>query len=140
MDSNLIDEFINCLKKLNHTYKIINLPMKGEYKKLEASSARFSFAIDVNLRGRMGHITLQLRSMSHQDKPILRLDISGPAHKNPEGNFEGAGEIIPCPHIHIAHPQYGDSIAYPLDHKNIKLHLTNEELNDLVIILRQFLK
>lgn len=139
MDINLINDFINCLKRLNSKSKDIFLPLKGQYKKIKAHSTNYSFIIDINLKGRLGHITLQLRNSNHQDKPILRLDITGPAHKNPEGDFEGAGKIIPCPHMHIADPLYGDSIAYPLDHENVKMYLTNDELSDLVIILRQFL-
>lgn len=139
MDNALITEFINCLKKLNHSNSIINLPKRGEYKQLKANSSNYTFVIDVNLKGRKGNITLQLRSLNHQDKPIIRLDISGPDHQNPEGNFDGAGEIIPCPHIHIAQEGYGDSIAYPINHDSTRLYLTNECINDLVIVLRQFL-
>ncbi|PAV27674.1 hypothetical protein CIL05_20700 [Virgibacillus profundi] len=140
MQADLIDDFINCLKMLNHRNAVVNLPLLGEYKRLEANSSNYSFVIDINRRGRQGYLTLQLRNLNFQDKPITRLDISGPSHKNPEGDFELSGQIIPCPHIHIAKEGYGDSIAYPLDHHNIKLHLTNEALHDLVIILRKFLE
>jgi len=140
MDSKLINEFILCLKKLSHKDPIINLPLIGEYHKLKADSSKYSFLIDINRKGRKGYLTLQLRNSNYQDKPLIRLDISGPAHKNPEGDFEGAGQIIPCPHMHIATEKYGDSIAYPLDHESINLHLTYNMLHDLVIVLRNFLK
>lgn len=140
MKADLIDDFINCLKMLNHENAIINLPLLGEYKNLRANSSHHSFIIDINRRGRKGYLTLQLRNLNHQDKPIIRLDISGPSHKNPEGDFEGAGQVVPCPHMHIAKEGYSDSIAYPLDHQNIKYHLTNEALHDLVVILWNFLE
>lgn len=140
MDQELIDEFISCLKRINHKSKVIVLPNRGEYKKLDVSSSKYSFFVDVNLKGRLGNITLMLRNVNHQDKPLLRLDIAGPAHKNPNGDFEGAGEIIPCPHMHIAHPMYGTSIAYPITHEKVKLYLTKSDLHDLVLILRKFLE
>lgn len=140
MDKNTIDDFISCLKRINHKSNVIHLPNKGEYIKLESVSANFYFIIDINLRGRVGNTTLQLRNKSYIDKPILRLDISGPSHPNPEGAYDGAGKVIDCPHLHIAHPLYGDAIAYPLDHDMVKIHLTNDQLNDLVVVLKCFLE
>jgi len=48
--------------------------------------------------------------------------------------------VIPCPHLHIAHPDYGDSIAYPLDDNYAKMYLTEEELKEITVILRKFLE
>ncbi|MDG6271690.1 DUF6978 family protein [Glaesserella parasuis] len=39
---------------------------------------------------------------------LVRLDIEGPPHRNPDGE-----EII-CPHIHLYREGYGDKWAYPL--------------------------
>jgi len=139
MNQKTINEFISCLKMLNNSNRTIQLPDKGDSLRLKSKSRHHYFIIDVNLKGRLGNITLQLRSEMYPHKPLLRLDIAGRSHPNPEGNFEGAGQIIPCPHMHIAHPDYGDSIAYPLNSDMVKIHLTKEELNDLVFILRKFL-
>jgi hypothetical protein len=84
--------------------------------------------------------TFQLREQQHKDKPLLRLDILGPAHPNPPGDFPYTGEIIYCPHLHIAHPEYGDSIAYPLNNVYAKMYLTEEELKEIEILLRKFLE
>src|SRR5699024_4275785 len=92
IDKKLINEFILCLKKLSHKDPIINLPLIGEYHKLKADSSKYSFLIDINRKGRKGYLTLQLRNSNYQDKPLIRLDISGPAHKNPEGDLEADGQ------------------------------------------------
>lgn len=38
---------------------------------------------------------------------LMRLDLGGPPHRNPDG------EDIPCPHIHIYREGYGDKWAKP---------------------------
>lgn len=38
---------------------------------------------------------------------LMRLDIDGPPHRNPDG------KEIPCPHLHIYREDYGDKWAYP---------------------------
>jgi hypothetical protein len=97
--------------------------------------------VDINRRGRKSsRFTLQLRNKRFRDSPLLRLDILGADHPNPPGNYPLAGELIPCPHLHIAHPEYGDSIAYPLNSEYAKIYLTDDELEDLVVILKRFLE
>lgn len=59
---------------------------------------------------------------------MLRLDIEGPAHLNPDGNE------IQCPHIHIYKEGYQLKWAYPLN-QHIK---TNTD--DLFQVLIDFLK
>jgi len=83
---------------------------------------------------------LQLREKTKRDFPILRLDILGPPHTNPDGDFPFAGQQIDCPHIHIAHEVFGDTIAYPLNTKYANIYLTNEEILDMVLVLNRFLK
>ena len=38
---------------------------------------------------------------------LLRLDLDGPPHRNPDG------EEIPCPHLHVYREGYGDKWAIP---------------------------
>ncbi|NCU16829.1 DUF6978 family protein [Pallidibacillus pasinlerensis] len=141
MDLNTINELIDCLKKIIHQSQSIDIPKKGESLKLELKSTSFYFFIDINRKGRKKpKCTFQLREHQHKDKPLLRLDILGPAHPNPPGDFPYAGEIISCPHLHIAHPEYGDSIAYPLNNVYAKMYLTEEELKEIEILLRKFLE
>ncbi|MDY0396819.1 hypothetical protein RWE15_24095 [Virgibacillus halophilus] len=84
--------------------------------------------------------TFQLREQQNKDFPLLRLDIIGRTHKNPAGDFPYADMDIPCPHLHIAHPDYGTSIAYPLNDTYAKIVLTDKELNDLGKVLCSFLE
>ncbi|MCM3663486.1 hypothetical protein M3204_03670 [Mesobacillus subterraneus] len=141
MEIKLITELINCLKRIVHETPTFHLPEKGFYEKLDLKSSEYQFIVDVNRKGRKKpKFTLQLRSKSNKDYSLLRLDILGPDHPNPEGDFPFSGEVIPCPHLHIAHPEYGDSIAYPLNNEYANIYLTKTQLEDLVEILKTFLK
>ena len=51
-------------------------------------------------------ITFQTRA--RKAVVLVRLDIDGPPHRNPDG------EEIGCPHIHLYREGYGDKWAYPL--------------------------
>lgn len=141
MDLKIINEMILSLKRIIDQPEIIHFPLAGDYKRIELKSNNFYFWIDVNRKGRKkSRCTFQLREMQHRDKPLLRLDLVGPPHPNPPGDYDLAEQIIPCPHIHIAHPEYGDSIAYPLDHNYAKICLTEDDLSDMIILLTKFLK
>ncbi len=72
-----------------------------------STNLRENFIIDIS-RGRINLLkgTNQLRA--HQVIVLVRLDFSGPPHRNPDG------EEIPCPHIHIYKEGYGDKWAYSL--------------------------
>ena len=141
MDINEINELISCLKRIVYDKPIFYIPSKGHYENIDLKSSEFLFIVDVNRKGRKKpKFTLQLRSKANKDTPLLRLDLIGPDHPNPEGDFPFSGEIIPCPHIHIAHPDYGDAIAFPLNEEYANIYLTKEQLDDLVIVLKTFLK
>lgn len=141
MDKDKIDELINCFKRIVRDNPRFRIPELGAYDSLDLKSSNFLFIVDVNRKGRKKpQFTLQLRQKQAKDSRLLRLDLIGPAHPNPDGDFPYAGEIIPCPHLHIAHPEYGISIAYPLNSDYAKIYLKEEELSDLVLILRKFLE
>ena len=136
-----IHEYINCLKRIVNKNPKFVIPEKGSYDKIDLKSKHFSFIVDVNRRGwKKPQFSLQLRNKAYKDQPLLRLDLIGAPHPNPKGDFPYAGQEIPCPHLHIAHPEYGDSIAYPLDSEYAKMYLTKEQLEDLVYVLKEFLK
>ncbi|PAD21651.1 DUF6978 family protein [Terribacillus saccharophilus] len=141
MDIKQINYLIDCLKMLLHRNPDLVIPVVGNKMKLELKSDKHLFLIDVN---RAGHkkpkCTYQLREQQQKDFPLMRLDLLGPTHKNPPGDFELADQDIPCPHIHIADPEYGTSIAYPLNHKYANMYLTDEETKDLALVLQKFLK
>lgn len=141
LDINIINELINCLKRIILEKPIFHLPQKGFYDKIDLKSSEFLFIIDVNRKGRKKpKFTLQLRNKATKDAALLRLDLIGPDHPNPEGDFPFADETIPCPHIHIAHPDYGDGIAYPLNTEYANMYLTEKQFDDLVFILKLFLE
>lgn len=88
----------------------IALPLPGEYAKWEAKSLdhREVFVIDANRKGKLklGKCTFQERYQLVEI--LLRLDIDGPPHQNPDG------EVIDCPHLHIYRERWGAKWAYPL--------------------------
>lgn len=140
MDLKTITELINSLKAINEEGKVIIIPVDGTADKLELKDHSYYFWVDMNRRGhQLNKFTLQLREQQRKELPLLRLDVYGPPHQNPEGDFPFAGERIACPHIHIAHPDYGDSIAYPLNNTYAKMYLTDEMLEDALLIVKEFL-
>lgn len=68
---------------------------------------RDKFLIDINRKG-----TIKISKCTYQNRYrndiLLRLEIDGPPHTNPDGN------IIKGTHLHICKEGYGDSWAYPL--------------------------
>lgn len=141
MDFSIINELITSLKRIIELNPILKLPEAGKSDKIELKSNSFYFWVDINRKGRKKpQCTFQLREKQHKDSPLLRLDIIGPDHPNPPGDFPLAGRVIPCPHLHIAHPDYGDSIAYPLDDNYAKMYITDEELHEIDTLLKKFLE
>lgn len=142
LNQNEIDELINSLKRLLIDDNIINIPNSNSKELLEGKSAHSEiFLIDLNRKGRkIKRYTLQLRPKRAKELPLLRLDLIGPDHPNPPGNFPYSDQTIPCPHLHIAHEGFGDSIAVPLNTETANLYLSNEELQDFVKVTKTFLK
>lgn len=108
--------------------KPIQFPGAGTASQLEVKSTddRESFLIDVNRKGR-----IRLTKCTYQERYaiveiLLRLDIGGPPHENPDGN------VIPCPHLHIYREGFGTKWAQPLPED-----FTNP--SDLARTLREFL-
>lgn len=140
MDISLIDELINSLKMIVNSNEIINIPDFGKRDKIELKGNNYSFIVDLNRSGhRKPKCTFQLREVHYKDTPLLRLDLIGRTHKNPPGDFPYSDQDIPCPHLHILDPDYGTSIAYPLDSYYAKMKLSEEVLNDLAAVLQEFL-
>ncbi|WP_115751743.1 DUF6978 family protein [Listeria kieliensis] len=137
-----IRNLISSLKRMNDSFlKKLWLPDNGNKSSLKLRSNLTTFTVDLNRAGRKApKCTFQLREDLHRDIKLIRLDLCGPAHENPNGDFEYANQVIPCPHIHIADENYGDSIAYPLNENYAKMYLTSEELEDIAIVFRRFLE
>jgi hypothetical protein len=58
---------------------------------------------------------------------LLRLDVNGAPHRNPDG------VEVPCPHIHVYREDYGDKWAFPIPPGKF------ENLDDLNMTLDDFL-
>lgn len=122
------DRLISLIKSLD-SMNPIHLPDKGGMLQLNASSPENErFILDIR-RGRINISQATLQTRYNKSLPLIRLDIEGPSHTNPDS------EIIPCPHIHIYREGYMDRWAYPVvTDKNFT------DLNDLTLILYDFLK
>lgn len=99
------------LDKFFDDISIINLPSYGGKitRLLKDSSKKENFILNID-RGKinLSKIKYQTRYTITNDI-MLRLDISGPRHQNPDGIFVGH------PHIHIYKEGYGDKWAHPLN-------------------------
>ncbi|WP_175616076.1 DUF6978 family protein [Piscibacillus halophilus] len=141
MDLNKINDLLNELKMVMEKNKAIYIPNKGEQRQIQLKSNKHVFIVDLNRKGhKKARVTYQLRESSRKDFALLRLDLIGRDHPNPEGDFPYAGEIIPCPHLHVADPNYGSSIAYPLNTKYAKMFLNDDIIKDLAAVLESFLE
>lgn len=140
MNGKAINDLINSLKAITEHEQEIVIPVDGTADRMELKDHSYYFWVDINRKGhRLKKFTLQLREQQRKEFPLLRLDIYGPPHQNPEGDFPMAGEKIPCPHIHIAHPEYGISIAYPLNNTYAKMFIPDEVIDDALVIVKEFL-
>lgn len=74
---------------------------------LTSVDQRESFLLDVR-RGRINLTKATYQNRSQKITVLVRLDIEGPAHRNPDGTE------IPTPHIHIYREGYGDKWAEPI--------------------------
>ena len=106
----------------------IAFPPAGQAIQLAAKSTdgREDFVIDVNRRGK-----IKLTRCTYQERYatveiLLRLDIDGPPHTNPDG------QTLPCPHLHVYREGEGDKWARPLPSDFT-------DTADLVTTLQQFL-
>jgi hypothetical protein len=55
---------------------------------------------------KLSKMTFQNRA--RQSVPLVRLDIDGPPHRNPDG------QEMPCPHLHVYREGYADKWALPV--------------------------
>lgn len=88
----------------------IEFPLPDQAKQFAALSkdGRKAFLFDVNRKGK-----LKLSKCTFQERYavveiLVRLDIDGPPHVNPDG------ADVPCPHIHLYKEGFADKWAYPL--------------------------
>ena len=107
------DYLIKVLKILKSKGKVISFPSPTQQEIIEAESDdlnkdKFMFYIN-----RKGQYNLKCTYLSRYNNTynLLRIDINGPPHDNPDGT------TVNCPHIHIYKEGYNLSWAYPLGSK-----------------------
>lgn len=88
---------IQVLKRILQEGKLA-LPKSGSIAKFELCSVfsekdRFTVIANRSSKIRKNKYTLMLRY--GKDKRLLRIDVGGPDHVNPDGT------VVPCPHIHF---------------------------------------
>jgi len=122
------DMLISIAKKLLIKGTVV-FPSSGDYGKLELSSldGREEFVVDMNRRGQIRLTKCTYQERYRKDIILLRLDIDGPNHTNPDGTE------LPCPHLHIYREGFEDKWAVPLP-----TNFTN--ISDLVNTLLEFLR
>ena len=111
--------------------EIITFPSPGEQTVLEAQSDELSsdkFLFYINRKGQYNLKKCTYVSRYNNVYNLLRVDINGPPHDNPDGT------TVHCPHIHIYKEGYNLSWAYPLE-VEIKT-----DPKDLIMVLIDFLK
>ena len=86
-----------------------DFPMGGESISvpLQSADGREQFLLDMS-RGRIDLRKVKLQNRGRQVVVLVRLDLGGPPHRNPDG------EEIGPPHIHVYREGYGDKWAFPL--------------------------
>lgn len=85
-----------------------DFPVAGARVSIPLLSAdkREQFFLDVN-RSRLDLRKITCQNRARQVFILVRLDIAGPPHRNPDG------EEIPCPHLHLYREGFGDKWAQP---------------------------
>jgi hypothetical protein len=123
------DLLLQSLKQLLSNVPI-SFPMPGEYLLLDAESTttKDKFILDVNRRGTLNIKKCTYQTRYQKSQILIRVDIEGPAHPNPDGTE------IPCPHIHIYREGFDLKWAYPLE----DIIATNPD--DLAQVLVDFLR
>ena len=87
----------------------VKFPFQGEHYDIKVLSAdgKEAFLLDVN-RGRIKISKCTYQNRYRKDIVLLRLDIDGSTHTNPDGGEMGGS------HLHIYREGFGDRWAFPL--------------------------
>jgi len=90
---------------------LIKFPNPTEYSKIEAVSVKSNkdkFIFDINRKGQYNINKCTYQTRYKKSVRLLRLDLEGPPHDNPDGT------TVECPHIHIYREGYDLSWAFAL--------------------------
>jgi uncharacterized protein DUF6978 len=113
----------HCVDDKEYTF-----PAPGEQIVIPVTShdRREQFLLDVT-RGRIKLTKATFQNRARQVVVLLRLDIDGPPHRNPDD------QEVPCPHLHVYREGYGDKWAVPA------LAERYDNLADLATTFEQFM-
>lgn len=129
LDQNTVDHLLLLVKVLTDASTIV-FPTFGTGIVLEATDRDRTerFKIDVQRKGKKKRTKCTYQMRYVQTEILVRVDIDGPPHENPDG------EEVPCPHIHIYREGYADRWARPLPLNDFP------SVADLVATLKDFLR
>ena len=98
---------ISMLKNLVNTDEQFAFPSTGEHKMLDLISedSRYKFIVDVNRKGYINISKRAYQARYRKDIVLLRLDVCGPPHANPDG------VVLSGNHLHVYKEGYEDKIA-----------------------------
>lgn len=110
-DSNLTQDAADALiamEKVRATDDSYLYPGPGDKLTIPLTSTdgREAFLLDIS-RGRIDLAKVTYQNRARQVVILLRLDIAGPPHRNPDD------EEIPCPHLHVYREGFGHKWAVP---------------------------
>jgi len=102
-------EALIAMPKIRANEEVWNFPGPGGSVSvpLLSENRRENFLLDVS-RGQINLLKGTYQNRARQVVILVRLDVSGSPHHNPDG------VTIPCPHIHLYREGYGDKWASPL--------------------------
>lgn len=137
-----IKTMIKCLKEIVEKEKEIQIPSFRHADQIHLTGDNYNFLLDLNRKGhKRPKCTFQLREKRNKDHPLVRVDLIGPSHHNPTGDFKWNNEDIKCPHLHRADfPKYGMHVAVPLLEENDNFQLTQSDLKHLIKCLQKTLE
>lgn len=114
------------MEKHRATNDCFDFPMGGESLTvpLQSPDKRENFLLDLS-RGRIDLLKIKMQNRGRQIVALVRLDLSGPPHRNPDDTE------VPAPHLHVYRETYGDkwAIAVPAErfHNTGDLRATLED-------------
>lgn len=88
---------------------VLAVPAPGQRQtwQVQSRDGTEDFLLDMN-RGSISLLKLTLQERYQATEILLRLDLEGPPHTNPDDT------IIPTPHLHIYREGYNDKWAFPI--------------------------
>lgn len=110
-------DFLHTLEKEFESADVLPFALSRAFdleRDLLSTDRREKFILTIE-RGRRRRARLKYQTRARKIVVLARLDINGPAHRNPAGSPHRPGERLPCPHLHLYHEQFGDDIAYKLE-------------------------